>query len=339
MRSTKTTLAAPIAGLVLATSASFGAPVETNDNAALRYWRAFSLLSEADSETIKTLHDAQQARGDTWLDNQEHAEWLASKGETIGLLIDASEMPEADFGIDYAKGIDALLTHLSPMRASARLLLLRARADLRAGEPDLAVERVAAAMRMAEHITDDRVIISSLVSATTFKAAGDLILEAHESGALDGADLTPVRGAMDRFDRRDPFAVLESVRSERDIFGGWLHRTLADLPENGRAGTVLDMLSLSATKMDEEGRRAIATIETNKGLDSQMASLRLYFKQAIDAWHEPDAPDRLRMLEQSVSEGVFGNVAIFMAPSLTRAHEHDTRARAGFDELLRIVSE
>lgn len=325
-----------IGAVALGWASGVGAQVSSDENAALRYWRAFSLMSEKDAETISTLTDA-NAKGDAWLRNEAHTTWLDGQSDTIELLIDASKMPEADFGIDYDKGTEALLTHLSPMRQAARLTLLRAEADLASGDAPSAIERTAGAMRMAEHITDDRVIISALVAASIFDRASGFLEAAIANGELAGADLAPIRASMDRFDDADPFGAERGVASEGEIFAEWIHRKLASLPPEERRATILSFLGYTEDDVTPEGETMLEIFSRDEGLNEQMRLYKMFFRQAREAWDKEDARDRLRLLEKGVKEGVFGHVAVYLAPSLTRVQKQDAKAREQFASIERLI--
>ena len=319
-----------------ASAPGVGAQVTADENAALRYLRAYSLIRESDAERIAELWDAQQV-GEPWLENDANTSWLERKDDTIALLVKASRMVEADFGIDYDEGIEALLTHLAPMRQSARLALLRGEADLDEGDARSAIEHAASALRMAEHITDDRVIISSLVSLSIFEEAAEFIERAHEDGALMNTDTSPLREALARFDRGDPFGVITSLESEAQIVGDWAHRELSSLSKPEREALVLNVVNTRPEDLSEEGRAFLERIETEDGLDREIASYKLYYRQTIDAWDEPDAEQRLRELREGVREGVFGAISYYMVPALGRLYRQDMEARARIRELAEMV--
>ena len=325
-----------IGAVALGWASGVGAQPNADENAALRYWRAFSLMSESDAEMISTLTDA-KAEGDAWLDDEANTSWLDEQGDTIELLLDASEMPEADFGIDYDKGIEALLTHLAPMRQAARLTLLRAEADLASGDTRSAIEHAAGAMRMAQHLTDDRVIISSLVAASIFDSASDFIENALNEGEFAKADLAPIRAALDRFDTGDPFGAERGIATEGEIFAKWTRRRLASLPPDERRELILSFLGHTEDEVGPEGEAVLDILSRDEGLNEQMRLYTMFFRQAREAWDKEDARERLRLLEKGVKEGVFGHVAVYLAPSLTRVQEQDSNMRERFEHIERLI--
>ena len=332
----KSGLTAIVTGaIVLATATNADAQlIKQNDNAALRYWRAFSLMSEADTETTKELASQD---GDGWLQNEEHVKWLEGRASAIELLTDASRMTESDFGIDYDKGIEALITHLGPMRSSARLLILRAEADLHEGNTADAIEHAAAALRMAEHISDEGILISSLVSVSIFSTASEFIHRAHKDGEFQHEDLTPIRDALARFDRNDPFGAERAVEAEAEIFGGWIHRKLADADANERAELLVSLTGDPSDHPTERTRRLIESVDTLDKLDAQMSSYKLYCVQALAIWNDEDASEQLRELGEGISKGLFGNVAMYLAPAMNKVHSRDMEARLGYELISEIV--
>ncbi len=143
-------------------------PVKSTDpefkgptNAAILYYRAFMFMNE---ETSKKVSDAISQTDPNWIPDAEVCKLLADNDNAIYTFIRGSKLEIADFGVEYSAGIGALLPHPGKLRAGARLLAVDARPLAHEGKPDEAAERVAAIFNMSRHTTQERLLISSLVS-------------------------------------------------------------------------------------------------------------------------------------------------------------------------------
>ncbi len=306
---------------VFAAAAPSASAVDSSVNAALRYWRAWSLMTP---ELRDAVNNAAKPTGGA----AEIPEAVASQiGDAEGLvnsLLRAANMPECDFGIDYDLGINALLPHLGPLRTSARLLALDADLHLNEHDHAAAAERIAAIYAMAAHLGQERTLISALVSVAVFTTADEVAIRAEKQGVFrDPAARRTVREALNRLDPQDPFNVLGGLGGERDIYLTWMQEQYKG--ERGGA-RLIDELGPFAEENTDQTRSAVE-IRDAESLDVYFVLLRAYYDQVFEAWLKDDAADRLRELEGNVKKGEFGPLAVMFAPALSRANAQDRRAR------------
>ena len=307
---------------------------EADRNAALRYWRAVWLMGE-DSPSASIDYEGLYQPNYNHAPNGEapysSSQLLQDQSEVIRLLIEASLLEECDFGVDYDKGVEALLPHLSPMRRAAQLLVLDARRLLSEGDKAGATERVTAAYRLAEHMTGDLTLINSLVSMACFSLV-DSFVETHES-SFDDAHRQAIAQAIARFDADDPFGCAKAVRGEATFFGGWMLRRVGNEWSTPDA-FVADLRTLFDVETAENLRAEMFAAEAGTGEAFRQKLRREIEKYATalnlmaDAWTTPDAEKSLDAIESQIVDGGFGAVAQVMAPSLGRCHASDMKARA-----------
>lgn len=304
-------------------------------NAALDYWRLVNTTTYADDlparagEAFKLLHpnteDEHQAieAPASLLPGGQLAAELAEIADFMDDLERASRETHCDFQVRYEDGYAALLPHLGQMRNFARLLTTDARRLALAGDTQGAADRLATALRMARHITGDRILISSLVSA----AIADMAMkEAYWllDRTQDGREIMQILGeAVDRFPEEDPHKVELALRTERDLVASLARQFRG--PNAGREFASL-FAQMSGDDQDDSAGPSLRALngeqfrlEVEKAVDA--------FDLVFEAWNADNPPAELRMLGEHFSNGDFGPVAFVVVPAFGHAYKSDARAR------------
>ncbi len=310
-------------GLTLAAAPAPAAPAPTRalDNAALGYWRAWSVL-DLDETKRNLLRDAGSAADPDFVPSEELRALLAD--EDIEVILRATRRPHCDFGVDVDRGIDALLPHLAPMRDSARLLALDARVHLDDGDVDGAVERVAAGYRIAAHCASEPFLISSLVSLAVFATIDEVAAHVMTAQHLSEAQRAVLQDALGRFSADDPAGIKRGITSERDVFVSWVRDELTGPAAIER----LDALTGDLPESEACGAELRAMIERGEGIEVQIELLERYYDLVLEAWDRDDAQAAVRRLGELVEVGEMGHLAQLLAPALTRVRANDDRADA-----------
>ncbi len=299
------------------------------DNAALLYNRYFALLADTDLPGLARDFDFNDPVARPGAQpNDTLAKALDDNAPLIEGIIRASTRPTCDWGIERDQGPAALLNHLGPTRAAVRVLAADARHQLAQGNHDAAVERHATILRIADHLTQDRVLISSLVSMAIANLAA---AEAQAIGAELPAESRKVLFA--EFQQRafagDPFGVREALKGERELFLDWVTESV-DTTDDGRAFIKL----AEDAGVGAESLRRVATMSADQLQTDLDKAGTLY--DAIDAvWTDPDASAKLEALNKLVATGAYGQTATVFAPNVTRIYDNDQRSR----ETLRKAAE
>lgn len=304
-------------------------------NAALDYWRLINTATHATDLSIRVrevftlLHpnpdgDVQAIEAPaTLLPGGEIEAELAEIADFMDDLERASRETYCDFQVRYEDGYAALLPHLGQIRNFARLLVIDARRLALAGDTQGAADRLATALRMARHVTGDRILISSLLSAgitdMTIKEASWLL-----DHTQDARQIRQILGqALERFPAEDPHGVEVALRTERDMAA-----SLARQFRGPNAGAdFADMyLYLAGDAEDHPVEPALRSlnaerfrVEVEKAVDA--------FDLVFEAWNADDPPAELRMLGEHFSSGDFGPIATVVAPAFGKAYQADARAR------------
>lgn len=316
-------IAAALAAALLGSASLAGG---LGDNAALRYWRAWTFFDDADREAVREV--GRQASEESFNSIDTARELVARHDMVIETLLEGAAIDQCDFGVAYEKGFDALLPHLGPMRVSLYLLLADARIRIEDRDADAAAARLAAAYRMAEHAAHDNLLIGSLVSTAMFANTDEVTRIAMQRGALTPAGIRTIREAVARFDRNDPFHTRRSIDTERRIMGSWVRDRLRspDAPNFIRGITDPDDAADPAVGV------MLANVADAAWVDRQVDLLDTFYMQVLAVWDgDPDAK-ALDALGEKARADEFGPLTKLIVPSLSNARRQETKAQSRLRE-------
>lgn len=161
--------------------------VPESENAAPIYLDAFKRMDAVPKAKEAILLNA--APGSTeWRDQAKAL--LAPFQPALARFLAATKRPHCDFHRDWSQGAYLAFPELSKHKQAVGYLVLEARVASAEGRPDEALDLLQASARAAAHLSEDRVVISSLVEAAE-EAAIDSglqdVLGAHglEPGVAD----------------------------------------------------------------------------------------------------------------------------------------------------------
>ncbi len=314
-----------IASTLLAAALSFGTivpvihaaqPVQSDSsaNAALRYWVIFSQISQdraaklrdIDFDKILTVEDARAALA--------NAEFAVENNELITSLIEATRIPRCDFGIDMSQGPFALMPHLGQIRTCSRLLRLDARRLLLEGKHDEAAGRIAAILRLANHVSVDKIMISSLVGVAVAElgfSEGTKIIAAGKLSPATAVELLTALGATSDL---DPMLLRSAVANEGKVFPDWIERQV-DLP-----GGLAKVNELSSVNTGEE-KKSPVPVFTASQIKSDLPKLRGAYENLNRAWDAAEPAAESASIEKRCIAGEFGELAKVWLPSMGRAYK------------------
>ncbi len=310
------------AALLAFAGATHALAVDSKDNAALGYWRAFALVTPEKAGTISAFDRDAIGNAEFAIDDPGVLAIIRDDA-LINHIIRAAAKPECDFAIEYDQGIDALLPHLGPMRASAIMLVLRARLDLAEGDAAHAATCLEAALRTSEHLAQGNILIGSLVSLAITASAQPVIELGVAQGAFNAGERQRLAAVVERIDDEDPFGIVSGLRIEKGMVAQWAATRLSG-PD---AASIL--ASLSGEVEDEAVRRV-----ARGDLGAQIALYELFMDKGIDALQARDLT-ALNGLRDAVRGGAFGDLTLVVAPSLQPVLRNLNRA----DELLASLRE
>jgi len=278
---------------------------EKQPNAAVAYANAWFLFNETDRRATPRARDIDAG----WAPDDDLIKVLDREREMLGGVVYASRIEDCDWQLRCELGIRLLLPHADLARKCAVLLVADAR-RLSDDDPDAAGRRLAAVLRMADHISDDRVLLmsKSAVQIASF-AAGDVgrLLDNHE---LTRETIEELRDAMRRLEHDDSFYFKASI--ENEVEGAMRHSAMELLYADREQVGMWEAITLS-----DEPRKPRNRAEQEQ-VDELVEKARVWAHFAVSAWDEPDGGDKLDTLHESVTVGAYGKLARAGASRLTR---------------------
>jgi hypothetical protein len=167
------------------------------DNAALQYWQAFSMISEG----TKTAIDEADVAGPA---PAMLADWIADDHDTrLAYLHAGAAMSRCDWGLDFSKGTELLLPHLNHARTLATLALLRAGHRFGRERWREGIDDVTATFELAKDVGDAPVMVSLLVRYGMEGMTMDVL--ARHIPAMDRAALDHLADVLEAHPREDSF--------------------------------------------------------------------------------------------------------------------------------------
>jgi hypothetical protein len=309
-----------------------------SDNAADIYREAFELIKSLPPEDSELLW--QYRSGEIGMTSEVRAA-LSRAQPAIRLFERASAVEHIDWGIDYSQGPATLLPHLSPMRMGVQLLSVEAQARLDSGDTRGAAQLYAAGYRMSDQVTQDPVLINSLVGLAMTTLEHNAIDEAIGMGLLGPAEsriileaATPVAGA------EDPLGMVAAFEGERTCFSQWLQDNY--MGEGGMERFVEEMLPLLGV-FDETNATAAPFMDMEQtAFNAAIMSYDLALEHAVAAVSMEDlgaAREEMARIEADTEAGLYGPLAPLVLPALDRALESFIRGYQRFDSTIDKLEE
>ncbi len=293
-------------------------------NAALLYARALRMIAPEDFRQIR---DAQSGAEDA-PSAERVAEILENTEGSLRAVVDASRLERCDWGVQYSKGPMALLDHAGPMRNLTHMMDAQTRALAARGDRQGAAEHAAAIFRMAEHMTQDRIMISSLVGASMSRVGANRVNEMLDAGQLDRTGAELVLSSVKRLrDARD-FRMVEALTTEGWMASQWMRAAYT----GPRAGA---LLVEGIGWMVEDGANALKGLELldEAGLQPQFDGIERAYADLIKAWNATGNDAALEDVYAKVLNGEYGTLARAFVPNFSRSRAQTTESNAMLDAL------
>ncbi len=278
-------IAALVAGLLAGGVAAQApkAPVDLNDNAALKYWQAFANLPRLDDKALQKI----QADCLTMPLDAQAKRWVEAASLSLREMHYAAGVQPCAWGLTFQEGAFMALHHSQAARTLGNFACLRARLRFEQGKSAEAVDDAVAALTLGRHVSRDATLIGVLIGAAvehvTIEALAahlpKLAPAAREklaarlgalpaSGTVADALKLEERGLLDWFIRRvkeargreDLVRFLEAVYQSKEKAAALLEacggtaRGIVDKAEAMRPiyGTAARLIGLPADRVEKE---------------------------------------------------------------------------------------
>jgi hypothetical protein len=187
-----------LALLLSATASTAQRAASPADNAALRYWAAFSQLQDAaiSDQDAKELNAALNNMGP--YDPSKYKDLIQKNTLALEIMARGTALPTCDWGLDYALGGDTPVDYARQALVLGRLNLLYAMQLFHSGDKDGALRTLAAGLRFSHDVANGGSLFATLVAKellmTHLAALGDAVhmspLSASERSMLQNAVAT-----------------------------------------------------------------------------------------------------------------------------------------------------
>lgn len=147
------------------------------ENAALRYWAAFSELQDAaiTEQEAKELNAALDKMGP--LDFSKYKDLLQKNTPALDMMARGTSLSKCDWGLDYELGESAPVEYARKALALGRLNVLYAIQEYHSGNADGAIRTLAAGLRFSHDVSNGGSLFATLVAkdllVTHLIAVGD----------------------------------------------------------------------------------------------------------------------------------------------------------------------
>jgi hypothetical protein len=166
--------------VLLAVGAAMGQrTVSLADNAALRYWAAFSQLQDA------AITDEEAKELDSVLDTMasfnisKYSDLIQKNTLALEIMARGSALPSCDWGLDYGLGGDVPVDYARKALVLGRLNVLYAMQLYHSGNPDGAIGALTAGLRFSHDVANGGSLFATLVAknliVTHLMAVGDAL--------------------------------------------------------------------------------------------------------------------------------------------------------------------
>lgn len=159
----------------------------------------------------------------------------------IAAVAEATRPPKARFPIRYEDGPSALLPHLSVLKQTCTVLSLRALARLEEGQSEAALGDFRAALRLADAMGDEPLLISQLVRQAGLATALQPAWEGVVRGRWNESQLARMQEWLAAIDFEQ--SVRRVLAAERLVIQGVVHQALASGDGRREVAGMFDALS------------------------------------------------------------------------------------------------
>jgi len=173
---------------------SLAAPADpVADNAALFYWRAFSVMPNLNDKQEASLRDAVEKPGPV---DEMTAQVVGQDGSWLKELHRGAACSRCVWATPLEDGAQTLLPNCNKARQLARLGCARARLSFQQGRPAAAIDDLLATMTLGRHLASDAVLVSVLVDYAVERLA--IGVAAGHLGEIPPAQLDEFAARLDR---------------------------------------------------------------------------------------------------------------------------------------------
>ena len=180
------------------------------DNAAVLYYKAASSYQPQEQMQNMLIN----LIGGKIEPNETIREFVKTNHLVIDMLIDASQVKNCDWGLDFSQGLEMEMPQMASMRKLSYLVLADAKILAKDGNYDAAIGRCTSIYKMARHV-NDRVLISYLVAVSINSQTNECLTQIMSDMPLNVESLNNLKRQLTEIDSI-PFSVKPAILAERE---------------------------------------------------------------------------------------------------------------------------
>ncbi len=180
------------------------------DNAAVLYNKA-AMLYEVDNGMAEMLSDLQ--KGEIEVDDKIR-EFVKKNRLIIDTVLDAAEVENCDWGMDFSQGLEMQMSPLGSLRKLSYLVIADAKILAKDKRYGPAISRCMSLYKMARHI-NDRVYISYLVGIAINRITNDCLVQIMSDMPQHTRNMTRLKTDLTEIDSI-PLSVKPAILGERE---------------------------------------------------------------------------------------------------------------------------
>ena len=183
--------------ILVAVNAAMGQrSVPLGDNAALRYWAAFSQLQDAaiTDQEAKELNSALNSMGP--YDGSKYKNLIQKNALALEIMARGTMLPVCDWGLDYGLGGDIPVDYAREGLVLGRLNVLYAMQLFHGGDKDEAIRTLAAGLRFSHDVANGGSLFATLVAKELLMAYLTAVGDAARMGQLSASERSLLHNAV-----------------------------------------------------------------------------------------------------------------------------------------------
>lgn len=292
-------------------------------NAALLYGRALRKMKPESLEAMVSTDDS--------VPSAEAAAALKENAEALEIVVKGSLVERCEWGIEYSQGPYANVDHAGPMRSIVRSLHTDAKRRLLSGDRGGAAEDVAAMLRIAEHTTQDRIMISSLVGMAMTKVATNRINQMLDADQVDRTGAKVLLEAARRLDGVQGFRMVDALRTEKWMACDWL-RAACNGPDAG--AKVVQSIGWMTENNSDELLKGMQLLNEQQ-MATHFDGIARAYDDIIAAWDRKDASPELKRIYDAAAKGEYGLIGQAFVPDVSKARLSTTDANDAIRDVIK----
>lgn len=286
---------------------------EDTSNAATWYRRAYERLGGITPEQWTLIIEYQKVGGPP---SAEVRDVLRRYQPAIADLHRAAGQARSDFGLDYSQGVYMTMPHINGVRNLLRLTAADAAMRLADGDGAGAAAEIVALHRIGDHLSDDRIMMSSIMSSAMLRVADGLIASGFDAAVFGEAESAALLGSLRSFDARDPIGAVDALAGEQFIAA----QTLREAIESGDEAAFTQFVEIFG--LDEEQTAGFRRMSPET-LRAEIDSYGGVMDRLVAAFGDDDADAaraEIARIADACDRGEFGLVASILAPALENCY-------------------